>query len=327
MSGIPLYSTYKYSYTLPANLNDSDISPDMTEAPPIHDGPTDMICVIIRYEFGKFLLGAGSQLHLPTTSLAEKEQIIDDLESFLEDKYLKYCDKAIALHEMAEMGARSGIAKLRLNAHHPGQYPDKGKSLSQAEHDYLFQRSLEMAAMHVKGHTDSRFQGYVWHFGDMQLDAFVFLLLELRYQPPTAPSTERAWYLIAENFKYRPGLLDLENDSELYSSVRQLVLRAWSLRETEATRQGLGPLQPSPLVLKLQEKGLRHVPGVDNTTSAPVHTAPQVIDASAPARVLDVDTVMDSTSFESQIVDANPFLGYDGLEWDWEFWDGLLRTQ
>lgn len=39
---------------LPANLNDADINPDMTEMPMVHKGPTEMTC---RYRLVKLRFG------------------------------------------------------------------------------------------------------------------------------------------------------------------------------------------------------------------------------------------------------------------------------
>ncbi len=57
---------------------------------------------------------------------------------------------------------------------------------------------------------------------------------------------------MADIFKYRPEMTE-DGQNELYSSVRQLVLHAWSFRESEARRLGLAPPPAPPLIAQLRE--------------------------------------------------------------------------
>jgi len=47
---------------------------------------------------------------------------------------------------------------------------------------------------------------------------------------------DKAWNLVAENFRHRPYLL--EDTGELYAAVRDLTLRAWEAREAGLARNG-----------------------------------------------------------------------------------------
>ncbi len=145
------------------NDDSADIGPSMTEIPQAYEGATEMIFCLVRYEVGRFLVDEGEALHSAAMSVPDKDRLIDQLEDMLTNKYLAYCDPAIPIHLVAAGGARSVLCKLRLMAHHPSQYADKGRSIPQAEHDMLFSASLEMSEMHVRGYADSKVAGFRWH--------------------------------------------------------------------------------------------------------------------------------------------------------------------
>ncbi|CAK7198156.1 hypothetical protein SEUCBS139899_000814 [Sporothrix eucalyptigena] len=230
--------------TLPANLNDSDIDPHMTGAPPsISDRPTEMVFCLLRYEMGKLLISKGSVLHDPTSTIAERDKIIDDISAYFKEKYLVLLDPAIPLHQIAEAGANAAVLKMRLMAHHPGQYPDKGKSMPQAEHDMLFKTSVEMVNILVLGFTVMHIDPFKWHTDVyFQLDAVVFMLIESQTQAPFDPQVDKAWSLVASVLLHKPHLV--REQDELGRAVRQLILRAWESRERRAQKTAPNKMPP-----------------------------------------------------------------------------------
>lgn len=233
-------------HPLPANLNDSDINPNMTGAPPpIQDRPTEMIFCLLRYEMGKLLFSKGSVLHDPASTIAERDAIIDDVTAYFKEKFLAFLDPAIPLHQIAEAGAHAAVDKMRLMAHHPGQYPDKGKSMPQAEHDMLFKTSINMVDVLVQGFTATHLEHFRWHIDVyFQLDAVVFMLIESQSQPSDSPLVEKAWELVGAVLHYKRHLV--QDQDELGRAVRQLVLRAWESRERRARKLNLGTVLPMP---------------------------------------------------------------------------------
>lgn len=233
-------------HQLPANLNDSDINPNMTGAPPpITDRPTEMIFCLLRYEMGKVLFNKGSVLHDPKSTIAERDAIIDDLTAYFKEKFLGLLDPAIPLHQIAEAGAHAAVDKMRLMAHHPGQYPDKGKSMPQAEHDMLFKTSVNMVDVLVQGFTATHLEHFKWHIDVyFQLDAVVFMLIESQSQPPEGELVDKAWRLVADVLFYKRHLV--RDQDELGRAVRQLVLRAWESRERRSRKLNPGAPLPTP---------------------------------------------------------------------------------
>lgn len=236
-------------HPLPASLNDSDLSPQMTSIPQaISERPTEMVFCLLRYEMGKLIMSRSSVLHDSASSMAERDAVIDEIATYLDEKYLIHLDSAIPLHQIAEAGAKAAILKMRLMAHHPGQYPDEGKSLPQTEHYMLFQTSLEMVNILVRGFTTMNIDPFRWHTDVyFQLDAVVFMLIESQTQAPFDEKIDKAWSLVASVLYHKPHLV--REQDELGRAVRQLILRAWDTRERRARQLSPGKSPPTPPAL------------------------------------------------------------------------------
>lgn len=77
---------------LPLNINDADLHPDMIEPPVEHNGPTEMLCVLMKFEISNWLRSSpkaakvfGNILQGPTRgkiSIEMENEAIDELRSF-----------------------------------------------------------------------------------------------------------------------------------------------------------------------------------------------------------------------------------------------------
>ncbi|ETS73839.1 hypothetical protein PFICI_14785 [Pestalotiopsis fici W106-1] len=292
-------STQQFSnaadFWLPGNFNDADLGPDMLEEPAVHNGPTEVIFCLLRYELGRFLSTAAPILYSREMSLEEKDRLINEYEDRIESKYLRYCDMASPLHLVASGGARSALCKMRLMAHHPSQYAC-GTSIPESEHDMLFFNSLKMVEYDVLGKSIRSLDSFGWHTDVFfQLDAFVFMLIELRRQK-LGPDVEKAWRLIDDVFRHHPTLSG-EGSSELSLEVSKLVLKAWKTREASLVETGIVPVQKPPIITQLRSR-LR----ADS----------------------EYDFILDKTSeaakqqFTNVDMDASMMV-------DWDFWDNFLQ--
>jgi hypothetical protein len=224
---------------LPLNISDSDLNPSMKEPPIEKEGATEMIFCCLRYDVADALRNAGvttkdgvGSWHIPTgvDLIAEKDKAIDELEIRFEQKYVRYCDPSIPLHLLVMYVAKSVICTMRLMAHHPRQYPDKGASMPQKEKDMLFTESLKELEFDSLGHTIKSVQRYLWHIHvHFQLDAFIYLISELRHRT-SGDLVERAWQQVQHAFEYRPEIISNTKNS-LYVAVGNLTLKAWQKRE------------------------------------------------------------------------------------------------
>lgn len=131
------------------NLNDSDLSPSMREPPVEQAAITEMLFCCIGYEMGCFMLQhvfEGDKLISATRDRAEqlklKLKAVDDLESHLEQRFMRYCDPSVPLHYLTLMVVRAGLSKMRLRVYAPSRSPGAPPQ-PQAEKDAAFGISLE----------------------------------------------------------------------------------------------------------------------------------------------------------------------------------------
>ncbi|KUI68464.1 hypothetical protein VM1G_04121 [Cytospora mali] len=336
-------------FPLPANLNDADINPNMTELPLIHKGPTEMTFCLCRYEVGEFMTQHARRLQDPTVPIRDKDALIDQFEAHMNENYLKYLDSAIPLHLMAEGGVRSAICKMRLMAHHPSQYPDKGKCMPRTERDMLFQMAVQMVEYDVLGKSTRTLDSFSWHLDvAFQIDAFVFMLIASRTQSADAPLTKKAWHLASEMYKHRPALME-DTDNELYAAVRELTLRAWDAREADIARSNLESIPMPEFISKLRERKARKVQArIASTTSISIpHEASALHQLAGVATQVDARNTDSGIGFMNELPSAFTAASFqpdvdqqsDGIfsnfstdidisGWapvDWEYWNDLLE--
>ncbi len=320
-------------FPLPANLNDAELTTEMSELPVGHKGATEMIFCLVRYDLGMFLARDGRRLHDPLIPIEEKDKIIDQFESELQSNHLQYLDPAIPLHMLSSGGLRSAICKMRLMVHHPCQYPDKGLALSQSERDLLFTTSLQMVELDVLGQAVKAVEHYSWHTRVyFQMDAFVFMLIESRNQDP-GPLVEKAWGLVSEIYHYWPALAEPTPSNELHVAVQALTLRAWEALEANYARRNLNPPDSPPFVLEFGTRHGRHpsaATGSRATRDVTVHNTNDQTDelrsslGGFTSIGRDDQGLVDG--FETQNQDLDEMnLGWETMNWD--YWTDLLQRE
>jgi len=217
---------------LPAYVNDIDLDPEMSELPQAREGATDMIFCSLRYEFsGSFLhISRGSStkfypypqpLATKDTLLTEKDQKINELENRIGEKYLRFCDPLVPLHNLTLIAARSAMSGMRLRAHHPRQYADGGANLPQSEKDVLFSLSLKILQYDSLVHATKSLQRFLWHVRIyFQWHALIYLLSELRLRK-IGDEADAAWDQVEEVFHHHPEMIR-DSDHTLYIAIRSL---------------------------------------------------------------------------------------------------------
>lgn len=264
----------KYDVAIPLNVSDNLLDPGMKEAPvPPTEGVTEMLFCCLRYEVAMQVRKSGSLMQVgqtwqPATGphlIAQKDKAIDELEAQFHEKYIRYCDPSIPFHLLAIYMTKGVICTMRLMAHHPRQYPDKGASMPQKEKDMLFNESMKELEISAMGESTKAMQRYVWHIHvHFQLDAFIFILSELRTRI-SGPQVEKAWRLIELSFEQRPEMLT-QSKNHLYFAIGNLTLKAWAKRE-EAGHFEHNQIQVPPRYISVLRSQRRLVSPTANSLS------------------------------------------------------------
>lgn len=248
-----------YDTQFPLNVNDADISPDMTDFPEEQEGPTDMTFCLIRYE----ICALARKIHFATNGMApcqsrstegERDEMLMECYERIEKKYLKSCgDKDTdVLHWVAAMIARLIMAKMSLIIYQPMLLHSTGQELASGIRHRLFMASLEVVEYTKILNSELRCRQWRWLFQTYaQWHAVAYLLLEVCRLPWTA-SLERAWIVLNATFqtpdaaeRARPGV---------WVPLRKLMGQARRHREEEITRLRANPEAAEQLDADEQKK-------------------------------------------------------------------------
>ncbi|KGO75449.1 Transcription factor, fungi [Penicillium italicum] len=222
----------------PMNANDSDLDPRMTEPACEKPGPTEMMFVLARSAFGKWLLRLSNQVESSNSgpwaflssslmSLKDKDKTIDELEAHMEDKFLRHCDKSIPLHMATTMMARSAICYTRLMAHHPRQYQDPNTRIPQAEKDVIFENSLKMTEYADYAQNNPIVRKFSWHMvNHMPWDAIIFMLSEMRHRTDSEEKS-KVWQLIGNVYSGHIKSMNKNGPTPLHMAIQNLIVKAW----------------------------------------------------------------------------------------------------
>ncbi|KAL8872367.1 MAG: hypothetical protein Q9174_001995 [Haloplaca sp. 1 TL-2023] len=323
---------------LPSNVNDSNLSPGMGEMPPSHQGATDMIFCLARCEVADCIRKSSISLSFDGTparpegasvSLAEKDAAIDELTYRLEEKYLRHCDAQLTLHFLTTIFTQIALWRMRLVAHHPRHYADRGASMPQTEKDLLYRLSLNMIENDNVVYRNKSADKFAWFVnGNFQLPAVIYLLSELRYRT-RGELCERGWDAIAEGFQNRIHYIIRGKSSPMFQAMSALVLKAWQARTADASAHGEPAPTPAGYILALRStfgeppsKGKKSVE--DNHTN-------QGAAMSTDGATRAIDQLTNAAGgMGTNGVDGSPAqLGVDPSEWspmDWTYWDELIAS-
>ena len=313
---------------MPLNINESDIERSTENTPQEREGPTEMIHCRVRYEIYAFLrrrssrgLSAQQSLSGSHISLTQKDEMINELEKYLEQKYLRYCDPLVPLHYASNIYARAAIAGFRLQAHHPRQYADKGASLPQTEKDMVFDlgvRVLEYANLSF----DMPFlRGYLWHVkSEVQWFSIIYVTGELRHRTK-GPQVEKTWQQLENFYSHNPEIVR-ETAKSLHIGLGKLVTSAWKARANALERLAPPKCSTPAFVQDLMNMQRKRAARQDRQTEK--HGCPKSPSTQAKEN-LQIQGA-NAIPSESTLPFPSPYSNSSGLnDMDWSYWDDLIR--
>jgi hypothetical protein len=236
------------STKLPTNLNDNQLSPDVASIPMSMNGATDMIFCSLRFDLRTYWTSAAAMQAsgwpwITNTAMDERDKALDEFESFLETKYIRYCDPSQPLHLLATLLARTAVSTSRLIAHHPRNWRGDDQ-IPDSERRYVWDLSIKSIKQYNSIHTNGELQRFSWHAAFyFRWHAFIHILDTLRANPLVEKATE-VWQLIEEIFVTNPDFVK-NTKKPLYVAVGKLCLKAYHAREGAFARAGT-VMAPAP---------------------------------------------------------------------------------
>lgn len=200
---------------LPLNVNDSELSPDMSEGPLERNGITDMSFCRLRYTVGQFLrksslkrvfYGSWQSLSEQKSSLEDKFKGINEVERSLEDGFFRYCDNSIPFHNFIWIVGQCCLSMMRLRAY------TLAERLTDAPPATLDKQHMFSAAVQVLQYdnllkSSQGIRRYYWHVDvHFQWYAFMYLLQALQ-KHTIGEDVNGAWAEIMSVYSNRPRIL------------------------------------------------------------------------------------------------------------------------
>jgi hypothetical protein len=234
---------------LPLNVNDSELHPNMAEAPTVHTGTTEMLYCLLKHEVGqwfrtsilvsKVLKSKGPRdLFGASQPLEVKDQAIGELNKIYVEKYLRHCDPRIPLHFISLSVSNLALCRMKFISHHPRNQPDGGAHISQTESDLLFENGVKLLELDFDCTKTQFSHTLLSHMtAKSQIDAMIYVLSELRRRP-SGDLVTSAWKVIGKLYEEHPHLTE-DNTNTFYVALGDLTLSAWETRQRELLqRQG-----------------------------------------------------------------------------------------
>ncbi|RVX70018.1 hypothetical protein B0A52_06189 [Exophiala mesophila] len=248
----------------PANVDDSDLFPSMTELPQESAKPTEMLWCVIRADMIRFAAGPifksqrqpnpafTSEEYAALDDLKSKDEFSRQLEDRLETKYLRFCDPSQPLHLLASIVGRVATNIIRFVSHHPRRWA-KQKEVPQSERQLLWDVVTRLLEQYNMAQSTPQLRRFAWNAPYfIQWQAVIHLMDTLRAEPLRADA-EKAWKLIDVLYENNFEML-LSNKETIYVAVGNLCLKAYNARLAALQEQGHAQSDVPAYIVKLRNQ-------------------------------------------------------------------------
>ncbi|OAL26196.1 hypothetical protein AYO22_04374 [Fonsecaea multimorphosa] len=249
---------------MPANVDDRDIYPAMSQAAVESTRPTEMIFCMIRStmatfaaaqikKIGKVRKAAFASDEYPAMDdLGGKDDFIKEVEDILETKYLRFCDPSQPLQLMALICGRTASNLIRFLAHHPRRWAYQDH-VPASERRLVWGVVIRLLEQYNMMQTDPNLRRFAWHVSYfIQWHAVIHVLDTLRTDPLHGDA-QSAWRLIDTLFENNLEML-LSMNRPIAAAVGNLCLKAFAAREAVLRRQQTVLHRPPEYITKLREQ-------------------------------------------------------------------------
>ncbi|KAI1119272.1 fungal-specific transcription factor domain-containing protein [Nemania sp. NC0429] len=254
----------------PLNVNDNDLSPEMTEFPPERMGLTDMSFSLIRFE----VCALSRRIHAAENGLApclregqvtleEHEEKLIEMYEHIDRKFLRPSpnrDNEL-LTWVSSTIARLIVAKMSLVIYQPLMQSARA-DFPRDVRDRLFLASVEVVEYSRILNAETKIRRWQWLFHTYnQWHAVAYLLLEV-CRRPWSPSVERAWIALNATFQSNKNI-PLSKPA-IWLMLRKLMVQAKRHRESEIARLRENPRDAVELDVeegnKVLPRNFQHLP-------------------------------------------------------------------
>ncbi|KAL4780092.1 hypothetical protein BJX76DRAFT_339132 [Aspergillus varians] len=232
----PIVDESGFDTKMPLNINDVDLTAEMTQPPAEREGATEMTFCLIRCQAVRVVWKVGYMAPATKQESADderpgsldREALAEDFEHRIHDRYLKHCDPTVPLLRLSSTVARIITLRMSMAVLSPRRLTDKNVR------DQLFRGSVEILELSTSLLTGEDIQRWAWHCKThLQWYYVAFLLAEICWRPPS-PECDHAWQCVSVVYD-RWNMMETEKKGTLWRPIRRLMARARYVREIRRT--------------------------------------------------------------------------------------------
>lgn len=234
----PIVHESMFDTQMPLNVNDSDLTAEMTKPPAEREEATEMTFCLIRCEVMRVVWKTG---YVPPSMrrpgqpaeglpLPDGAALAKDLQQRLEERYLKHCDPTTPFFHVCVTVARLIIARTWLVVYYPLIHKDNGENFPTSLRDRLFLASIKVLELSNILLTSPDIAQWQWHSKThIQWHAVAFALSEICSRPPSA-DCDRAWEYAQTVYS---RWMMKEHKGNLWRPIKRLMAKAQYVREMQ----------------------------------------------------------------------------------------------
>ena len=248
----------------PANVNDADLYPSMTQAPEESTRPTEMIWCMFRTELASFASAQIARMPKLDTAMFTNHEyaVLDDMQikdvfmhgliDDIETKYLRFCDPSKPLELMVLFGARCAVNIIRFMTYHPRKWANQDQ-VPATEQKLVWDIVLELLEQYNQMQSSPQLRRFAWNVPYfIQWHAVIHVLDSLRAKP-LHEDAGKAWRLI--NTLYETNLETcLSTKKPMFVAIGSLCLKAFSARETALAKENHSLTNTPKYITRLREQ-------------------------------------------------------------------------
>lgn len=167
----PLTLMADWDAKLPLNIEDDDMKMTATEMPKERKGLTSFSYCLYTYwvlnEQRRFFRDRQLRFRLSwqaSTSLkqADKDSLLDELETGIGQNFLQYCDPLRPIDVLIQFSAKALILVMQIRALHPLVYGDNSTQATQESRDELLELCVRCLEYNIATHLQSLLKNFQW---------------------------------------------------------------------------------------------------------------------------------------------------------------------
>ena len=240
---------------MPANLEDSDISPTMESLPPDRPGLSSMGQVLFNYTIWKYIRTAAQKgstfFSSANVSLMEKEAIMEYIRKELVDNFLQYCEPVNPMHIYIQIGVQSFLLSSQRSMRQPLVANTRISDIPLGDRNDLLRNCMKTMDYYILVNTTPAIACFRWHYEYyFAFTALVYLIIEAHHRAATAEAVS-LWAIINKVCELHPRLMAAGSGLEL-SAIAHLIILAWQQRQRYLERQQSQDIEKPWCVDKLE---------------------------------------------------------------------------